>query len=78
VEKYLLIPLDDTVVFPDMTVTLPLETDGESHVLLVPRHESEYAKVGTVAEVVETAPLGELELKGFGRPVTAHEVRRLL
>jgi ATP-dependent Lon protease len=54
VEKYLLIPLDDTVVFPNMTVTLPLETDGESHVLLVPRHESEYAKVGTVAEVVES------------------------
>jgi ATP-dependent Lon protease len=57
VEKYLLIPLDDTVVFPNMTVTLPLETDGESHVMLVPRHESEYAKVGTVAEITETGRL---------------------
>ena len=56
-EKYLLIPLDDTVVFPGMTVTLPLEIDGESHVLLVPRHEGTYAKVGTVAEVVESGQL---------------------
>jgi class 3 adenylate cyclase len=30
-----------------------------------------------VAEAVETAPLGELELEGFGRPVNAHEIRRL-
>jgi class 3 adenylate cyclase/putative methionine-R-sulfoxide reductase with GAF domain len=30
-----------------------------------------------VAEAVETAPLGELDLKGFRRPIAAHEVRRL-
>jgi ATP-dependent Lon protease len=57
VTKYLLIPLDDTVVFPNMTVTLPLETGGESHVLLVPRHDSVYATVGTVAQVVESGRL---------------------
>jgi ATP-dependent Lon protease len=57
VEKYLLIPLDDTVVFPSMTVTLPLDTEGETRVLLVPRHEGEYATVGTVAEVVENGRL---------------------
>jgi adenylate cyclase len=28
-------------------------------------------------EAVETRPVGSLELKGFGRPVVAHEVRRL-
>jgi class 3 adenylate cyclase/putative methionine-R-sulfoxide reductase with GAF domain len=28
-------------------------------------------------EAVETRPVGSLELKGFGRPVTAYEVRRL-
>ena len=44
VTELLLIPLDDTVVFPGMTVTLPLDTGDEKHVLLVPRHESEYAK----------------------------------
>jgi adenylate cyclase len=30
-----------------------------------------------VEEAVDTAPVGELELKGFGRPITAYEVRRL-
>ena len=40
-DKYLLIPLDDTVVFPDMTVTLPLDVGGEARVLLVPRHEGD-------------------------------------
>jgi adenylate cyclase len=28
-------------------------------------------------EAVETTPVGSLELKGFGRPVVAYEVRRL-
>jgi ATP-dependent Lon protease len=57
VERYLLIPLEDTVVFPGMTVTLPVDVGSETHVLLVPRHESVYATVGTVAEVVETGRL---------------------
>ena len=68
-EKYLLVPLDDTVVFPDMTVTLPLDTGGESRVLLVPRHEGAYAKVGTVAEVVEIgAPPGGGTRRHLDRP----------
>jgi ATP-dependent Lon protease len=57
VEKYLLIPLDDTVVFPNMTVTLPLDAGGATRVLLVPRHEGVYASVGTLAEVVERGRL---------------------
>jgi class 3 adenylate cyclase len=32
---------------------------------------------GAVAEGVETAPLGEVESEGFGRPVNAREVLRL-
>src|ERR1051326_3480351 len=40
-----------------MTVTLPLDTGDETEVLLVPRHEGAYAKVGTVAEVVEKGRL---------------------
>src|SRR4029078_7042915 len=51
--KLLLIPLEDTVVFPGMDVTLPVDTGEESRVLLVPRHGSEYAHVGLVAEVGE-------------------------
>ena len=58
----LLIPLDDTVVFPTMDVTLPIDVDGEQQVLLVPRHEGEYAQVGTIARVVES-----VRIPGGGR-----------
>jgi ATP-dependent Lon protease len=53
----LLLPLEDAVVFPNMNVTLPVDPGGESRVLLVPRHENEYAKVGTIGEVVERVRL---------------------
>ncbi len=56
-----LVPLDDTVVFPGMTVTLPIDVGEEKQVFLVPRHETEYAHVGTVADVVE-----RLKLPGRG------------
>jgi ATP-dependent Lon protease len=53
----LLVPLEDTVVFPGMTVTLTVDVGDEDRVLLVPRHEAEYAKVGTVAEVSDRVRL---------------------
>src|SRR6188474_731304 len=53
----LLIPLDDTVVFPNMNVTISADVGDEERVLLVPRHEGEYAKVGTVADVSERVRL---------------------
>jgi ATP-dependent Lon protease len=53
----LLVPLDDNVVFPNMTVTIAADVADETRVLLVPRHEGEYAKGGTVAEVVDTVRL---------------------
>src|SRR5438876_9561034 len=53
----LLVPLDDTVVFPTMNVTISADVGEEDRVLLVPRHEGEYAKVGTVAEVAEQVRL---------------------
>ena len=56
-DKYLLVPLDDTVVFPNMNVTLPIDVGDEQQVLLVPTHEGEYARVGVVAEVDEVARL---------------------
>jgi ATP-dependent Lon protease len=55
--KLLLIPLEDTVVFPGMDVTLPVDVGDESRVLLVPRHGSDYAHVGLVAEVGESMRL---------------------
>src|SRR6476661_4963069 len=55
--KLLLIPLDDTVVFPTMDVTLPVDVGDAEQVLLVPRHEGEYASVGTIARVAEKVRL---------------------
>ena len=62
--KLLLVPLDDIVVFPNMNVTLTVDVGDESRVLLVPKHEGEYASVGTVAEVTDT-----VRLPGGGRAV---------
>src|SRR5207247_9618167 len=53
----LLIPLDDSVVFPNMNVTISADVGDEERVFLVPRHEGEYAKVGTLAEVSERVRL---------------------
>jgi ATP-dependent Lon protease len=64
VSSLLLVPLDDLVVFPTMNVTISVDVGTEERVLLVPRHEGEYAKVGTVAEVGE-----RVRLPGGGRAV---------
>ena len=69
--KLLLVPLDDLVVFPAMDVTLTVDTGGEDRVLLVPRHDSEYAKVGTVAEVGD-----RIRLPGGGRAVSLTGLHR--
>jgi ATP-dependent Lon protease len=68
---FLLIPLEDTVVFPNMSVTLTVDTGGEDRVLLVPRHENEFASVGTVAEVLE-----EVRLPGGIRAVALNGLHR--
>ena len=52
-----LIPLDDSILFPGMTVTLAADVGDAEQVFVVPRHEGEYAAVGTVADVVETGRL---------------------
>jgi ATP-dependent Lon protease len=69
--KLLLIPLEDNVVFPHMTVTLTVDTGGDDRVLLVPNHENEYASVGTVAEVVD-----RVRLPGGGRAVVLNGLHR--
>ncbi|HEX2233799.1 MAG TPA: endopeptidase La [Thermoleophilaceae bacterium] len=56
-ENLLLVPVDDTVVFPNMTVTLAVDVGEEDRVVLVPRDGDEFASVGTVAEVVERVRL---------------------
>src|SRR4051795_1798572 len=67
----LLVPLDDTVVFPTMDVTLPVDTGDESRVLVIPRHEGEFAAVGTIAEVSD-----RVRLPGGGRAVSLSGVAR--
>jgi ATP-dependent Lon protease len=52
-----IIPLDDTVVFPGMPVTLSVDAGDDARVLLVPRRENTYASVGVVAEVSERVRL---------------------
>src|SRR5919201_5984732 len=52
-----IIPLDETVVFPGMPVTLPVDVGGDDRVLLVPRRDNTYAKAGIVAEVSERVRL---------------------
>ncbi|MDX6639462.1 MAG: ATP-dependent Lon protease, partial [Solirubrobacteraceae bacterium] len=69
--RLLLIPLDDTVVFPTMDVTLPVDPGSEDRVLLVPRHEGNYASVGTIANVI-----GTVRLPGGGRGVQLEGVAR--
>jgi ATP-dependent Lon protease len=53
----LLVPLEDIVVFPGMDVTLPVDVGDDERVLLIPRHGSEFASVGTVAEVTDRVRL---------------------
>ena len=68
-----LIPLDDTVVFPSMGITLTVDVGDDERVVLVPRHENEFLEVGTVAEVSE-----RLRLPGGGRAVAVSGEHRAL
>src|SRR5437764_3488026 len=69
----LLVPLEDIVVFPNMSVTLTVDVGDEERVLLLPKHEGEFAKVGTVAEVVDHVRLPggghAVELSGLHRGI---------
>ena len=67
----LLIPLEDSVVFPNMSVTLTVEVGEAERVFLVPVRDGEYAGVGTVAEVTQ-----KLRLPGGGSAVTLAGLHR--
>jgi ATP-dependent Lon protease len=69
--RLLLVPLDDVVVFPGMSLTLAVDAGEDDRVLLVPHHESEYAGVGTVAEVAD-----RVRLPGGGRAVALRGLHR--
>jgi ATP-dependent Lon protease len=69
--ELLLVPLEDTVVFPGMTVTLTVDVGEDDRVLLVPKHEGEYASVGLVADVEE-----RVRLRGGVNAVTLNGLHR--
>jgi ATP-dependent Lon protease len=69
--RLLLLPLEDLVVFPNMNVTLTVDVGDEERVLLVPKHDDGYAKVGTVAEVTD-----RIRLPGGGRAVALNGLHR--
>src|SRR5579862_9000826 len=54
-----------------MTVTLAVDVGDEERVLLVPQHESEYASVGTIAEVSD-----RVRLPGGARAVSLTGLHR--
>jgi ATP-dependent Lon protease len=68
-----LIPLDDTVVFPNMGITLTIDVGDDDRVVLVPRHDNEFLEVGTIAEVSE-----QIRLPGGGRAVALSGEHRAL
>jgi ATP-dependent Lon protease len=68
-----LIPLDDTVVFPGMSITLTVAVGDDEHVVLVPRHDGEFADVGVVAVVAE-----RVRLPGGGHAVNVEAEHRAL
>jgi len=51
---YRLIALDEAIVFPTVTATLPIDVGTDERVFLIPRRDGEYGRVGVVAEVIET------------------------
>src|SRR5829696_1713782 len=55
--QLLLIPLDDSILFPGMTATVAADVGDAKRVLVLPRPDGEYGRIGTVAEVVETGRL---------------------
>jgi ATP-dependent Lon protease len=69
--RLLLVPLEDVVVFPGMSLTLAIDAGDEERVLLVPRHESEFAGIGTVAEVTD-----RVRLPGGGRAFALQGLHR--
>src|SRR5205809_4809685 len=68
-----IIPLDEEVVFPGMPVTLPVDVGGDAQVLLVPRQQNTYARVGVVAEVSE-----RVRLAGRGLAVSLMALHRAI
>jgi ATP-dependent Lon protease len=71
--RLLLVPLDDVVAFPGMSLTLAIDAGEEERVLLVPRHDNEFANIGTVAQVAD-----RVRLPGGARAVALQGLHRAI
>jgi ATP-dependent Lon protease len=69
--RLLLVPLEDLVVFPNMNVTLTVDVGDQERVLLVPKNDEGFAKVGTVADVTD-----RIRLPGGGNAVALAGLHR--
>ena len=68
-----LVPLDDMVVFPGMSITLATAVGKDERVVLVPRHEQDFAEIGVVATVTD-----RVKLPGGGKAVSVDAEHRAL
>lgn len=68
-----LVPLDDMVVFPGMSITLATAVGKDERVVLVPRHEQDFAEIGVVATVTD-----RVKLPGGGQAVSVDAEHRAL
>ncbi|MBK5232268.1 MAG: endopeptidase La [Thermoleophilia bacterium] len=59
--SYLLVPLDEAIVFPSVSANLQIDVGDEDQVFLLTRRDGEFERVGVVAEVIEHGhtPQGE-------------------
>jgi ATP-dependent Lon protease len=55
--RLLLIPIDEAIVFPGVTASLPVDTQDEERVFLLSRRDGEFGRIGVVAEVIESGQL---------------------
>jgi ATP-dependent Lon protease len=68
-----LVPLDEMVIFPGMSVTLAVSVADDERVVLVPRREQEFAEVGVIAAVTD-----RVKLPGGGQAVAVNAEHRAL
>ena len=68
-----LVPLDEMVIFPGMSVTLAVSVAEDERVVLVPRREQEFAEVGVIAAVTD-----RVKLPGGGQAVAVNAEHRAL
>ncbi len=69
--KLLLVPLDESILFPGMTATVVADVGEEDRVFVLPREDNDYGTVGVVAQVVERG-----RIPGGGHAATLEGLHR--